>query len=222
VIADLGANRGEFYEAFIRCFSPSRYIAVEANPVLAEALSVHPTIDVFNYAVAAADAPVMFRIDDNPEASRASDAADPRAVRVQGITLETLLAKSGAQRIDLLKVDIDGAEFPMLMQAPIDVLEWICQITIEFHDFLGLNTSEEVQRMVRRLESAGFIGIRFSLDNNNWCFLRRDLARRSGVRVFVAKNVTAPLRRLRHRVGAWRSAMRKSARKSEIFCTAGE
>ena len=195
-------RRGDFYRAFAKRFRPGRYVAVEANPALAEKLRSLPGVEVFNRAVAAADGPVRFGLRENPEASRLAEDADESGVVVAGRTLNSLLAEAGLDRIDLLKVDIEGAELPLILDTPPETLRRIAQITIEYHDFCGIHTPAQVERMIDRLREVGFTGIRFSGNNTNWCFVRADTARANPLRLMVARHFTARLRRLKH--ASWR------------------
>ena len=64
--------------------------------------------------------------------------------------------------IDLLKLDIEGAEIEFSRQTPDHVLRRIGQMTIEFHDFCGITPSSEVRRVLLRLQSLGFSHVRMS------------------------------------------------------------
>jgi FkbM family methyltransferase len=208
LIVDLGANRGEFFHAVCAWCKPGRYIAVEPNPVLADALRSEPNLEVVNAAITAADTPVHFQIDSNLEASRIVGTPTANSVEVNGLSLGTLLDQFRFTRVDLLKVDIEGAELPMLAAGSADVLLRATQIAVEFHDFCGLCPAREVEAAVRRVISLGFRGIRFADDNSNWLFVRRDAP---GVaRTFVAAQMTARLRRAKHRLNAQNGKRRAS------------
>jgi len=97
-----------FYKAFRRHFSPTQYIAVEANDTLANDLRGLSGIEVFNCAVAGEDGPLMFSIEANSEASRVTGQPGERSKMVEGQTLETLLRRANVREIDLLKVDVEG------------------------------------------------------------------------------------------------------------------
>ena len=198
VVVDLGANHGDFRAAFAGHFKAGRYIAVEANPKLAEALRADPAGEVVNCAVAPSNEPVRFRIEKNSQASRVSETNDADTVQIQGRTLASIMEEKRVDRVDLLKVDIEGAELSMILDAPPATLRRIMQITIEFHDFCNLYPPDQVRQMVERLRSSGFVAIRFSRDNTNWCFVRRDAPAASPVRIMIAKHITANLRRLKH------------------------
>lgn len=55
-------------------------------------------------------------------------------VPVPSVTLSRLLQEHALSRVDLLKIDAEGAEFPILFSTPHEILERISRITLEFHD----------------------------------------------------------------------------------------
>lgn len=57
-----------------------------------------------------------------------------QVLSVQALTLQEILKFHSIERVDLLKLDCEGAEYSILMEAPIDVLERIDRIIMEVHD----------------------------------------------------------------------------------------
>jgi FkbM family methyltransferase len=160
LVIDAGSHRGEFSAEIHRRFG-CRCIAVEANPTLAAKLQVPPGGQVIHAALAAADGTANFVFRDNPEGgSITAQAADQgnSTSTVEMVALATLMRWIGAQRLDLLKLDIEGAEFPLLEQTPDEVLSRIGQITIEFHDFIPEFKGRGLFEAARaRLECLGFL-----------------------------------------------------------------
>jgi len=172
IVVDLGANRCAFSRAVHDAYG-CRCFAVEASPELVAATACTTGVLLFNYAIAGKNGTVHFNISSDPLGSSIREIAHrERVVAVPARTLETLLTENGLNRVDLLKVDIEGAEIDLFDTTPDDVLRRV-QITIEFHDFCGLTSPAEVQRIWRRLESLGFSGMRFSASNYNCVFVRR-------------------------------------------------
>jgi len=70
------------------------------------------------------------------------------AGRVRAITLEKLMADYGLERIDLLKVDVEGAEKEIFEHAS----PWIDRvglIAVELHDWIRSGSSESVRLAAR-------------------------------------------------------------------------
>jgi FkbM family methyltransferase len=179
VVVDLGANRGEFSSEVSQRFG-SRCFAVEASPEIARVIPANERVRVFNYAITDADGPVHLNVAENPEltsihASNVPDTQRLGSVVVPGYTLARFLDEHGLKQVDLLKVDIEGAEVQLFGPATSDsVLRSIRQITMEFHDFTGVMSAADVRAIVERLRAAGFYAIRFSHSNMDWLFLRAD------------------------------------------------
>jgi FkbM family methyltransferase len=159
-VLDLGANRGAFAQEVNSRFA-SQCVCVEPNPELWRALAGRTGILALNVAVAAAAGSVRLNLSANPEASSflASSSAGDRitgTVDVEAITLEDCVRQTGWSRCDLVKVDIEGAEIAALSAASDEFLRSIPQFTIEFHDFCGLSSTEEVKRTIARFRRLGF------------------------------------------------------------------
>src|SRR5262249_40125580 len=140
VVLDLGANRGEFAKQMSNRYGGTYYL-VEANPVLAEALRVEGRFPVWHCAVAATEGPIHFNISQNDEGSSilnlpvesVYNCVLHETIEVQARKLESLFNEIRAPRIDVLKMDIEGAEVMVLRSLADTILRAIGQITVEFH-----------------------------------------------------------------------------------------
>ena len=54
--------------------------------------------------------------------------------KVRSITLDTLLQEQDIEEADFLKLDCEGAEYPIILEAGAALLDRITTISIEFHD----------------------------------------------------------------------------------------
>lgn len=163
VVVDLGAHKGEFSSEINRRYG-CRCHMVEALPALYAQIEETASLKKYPFAMASSDGPLSLFVSDNPEANSIAQAAGMQAtVPVEGVTLATFMVRAGLDRIDLLKIDIEGAEIGLLESAGDDVFSAIGQITIEFHDFVpGLVEAAQVEAVTRRLEKLGFSAIKFS------------------------------------------------------------
>jgi len=159
VVVDAGAHQGEFSREMKERFGCVCW-PVEANPRLAARLRDDGFANTIPAALGASDGKTCFIFRDNSESSsvipREMDTlAD--AVEVATITLPTLMQRAGLAWIDLLKLDIEGAEFDLLESTPDYVLRSIGQITVEFHDFFPEFRGRGLFNRVReRLAALGF------------------------------------------------------------------
>ena len=125
-VIDAGANRGAFTDAFLRLHQPRRLILVEAIPELADGLRTRfagdPRVSVVSAALSDCNGEAQFEIN-RSEASSSLLPIDPRnsewfardltvarSVQVPTMTLPELMRREGLETVDLLKLDLQGAE----------------------------------------------------------------------------------------------------------------
>ncbi len=184
LVIDLGANVGQFSEAITRELN-CRCYAIEAVPSVYSQLPENGLIKKFNYAISDRNEPLKIYTSDNLECNSISQQAASiyglqGEISVDGITLETFLKNQRIELVDLLKIDIEGAEEAVFNSTSDTTLCNVKQITIEFHDFLpGSISTEEVNKITNRLKRLGFICIPFSylfpdMDTCDFLFINRN------------------------------------------------
>ncbi|NET07880.1 MAG: FkbM family methyltransferase [Symploca sp. SIO2B6] len=167
VVVDLGSHLGQFSHQVSNLFKCQCY-AVEALPSLHQKIVQNPLVKKFNYAISSADKPVEFCVTDNPEANHVSQfsvGTVSEKITVEGVTIESFMDRNNIECIDLLKVDIEGAEIDLFNSMSDKTLKSIKQITVEFHDF-KFQISREVEAIKAKLKSLGFACIVFSMTTN--------------------------------------------------------
>ena len=177
-VVDLGANHGDFSRLIGERFGWECY-CVEASPETYSKIADGPRLRKFNLAIADRDGPVALCVAANSEESSiigAADAAPGGQVTVEGIRLETFVARAGIRRIDLLKVDIEGAEGYLFDSLGDGQIQEIRQISLEFHDFNGKLPATEVKRITEKLVRLGFEPLKMSVfTNGDTLFVNRRL-----------------------------------------------
>jgi FkbM family methyltransferase len=138
-ILDLGANVGFATLFFHRRFPEARIVAVEADPAtykrLVRNVGSLPRVTTVHAAITGSDGPVTFY----PSAESISSSMYPRGgaaatVSVNGLAVATLMQQHHLESVDLLKVDIEGAELDALRVAPLDhVGELIAEVHYDLH-----------------------------------------------------------------------------------------
>jgi len=165
IIVDAGAHAGQFSQT-IQGLCGARCILIEANPTLAAQICPPDGGTVVHAALAAADGEAEFVFRANREGGSihaSSSDRDTQTTTVETVSLATLRRRFHLDRIDLLKLDIEAAEFALIDETPDDVLADIRQITVEFHDFLpDFHAQGLYERARTRLESLGFICANFA------------------------------------------------------------
>lgn len=119
-VVDLGANVGLATMRFARRYPDARLVCVEPDPAARELLSLNlgrQRIAAQIHEAAIVGTPGHYAVEEahHPGANRIVPAPDGE---IEGITLATLLDRAGLDRVDLMKVDIEGGEREMLDSVP--------------------------------------------------------------------------------------------------------
>jgi FkbM family methyltransferase len=95
------------------------------------------------------DNPLVNSLDIN--GSEFSTQDNPNSKTVKTTTLETLIRNLNWDKIDLLKIDIEGSEWDVINNTPDGVFQFIDKILLEYHWPKG-----RLQSVISRLQSLGF------------------------------------------------------------------
>lgn len=227
-VLDLGANHGEFSKGICERYGCIPTL-VEANPDLYRMLRSNCTFPTLHCAAATENSTIEFHVARNDEGSSVLPLPEKskynclyaRSVVIPSMTLQTIMEQSGLPDLDLLKMDVEGAEVAVLESCPASVLARIKQITVEFHcdPSFGLVTRGQVLAVMRRLTALGFSQYTFTQNYTDVLFvnhraLRTGFLKRASLRIRMSRprwllhlwsSVPAALReRLRRRIGATR------------------
>jgi FkbM family methyltransferase len=130
------------------------------------------------YAVAATSGTLQFSESDvNVSGSLFDDHVNIRCgstttYQIQSVTLRDLVSLIGVERIDFLKLDLEGAEYELVEGANIHDFMAYEQLFIEFHHHAVARFSiADTQKAVQRIVALGYQS--FSLDDQNYLFYRR-------------------------------------------------
>ena len=175
VVFDLGVNDGGFSRLLApRCRS---VIGFEPDPAWTTTLKLPPNVTLVPNAIAARPGPLSFHVNPGLCASMHYREAGSRTIEVTAITLEEALAAAPAGRIDLLKMDIEGEEVDVLLQAPAHLFARIAQMTVEFHDFLDRAQVPRIEAAIARMRELGFHAVCFSFRSyGDMLFVNQTLA----------------------------------------------
>jgi len=133
---DAGANIGMAACYFATQHPLKKMLLIEANPDLMKTLSntvagiPHP-IDIEHAALSAQDGTISFTISDNHRMSGIAY-EDGRRVTVPSQTFRSVLDRHGLTEVDILKMDIEGAEHDVLASDP-EVLRRVRCLVGELH-----------------------------------------------------------------------------------------
>lgn len=155
LVVDGGAHVGTF-TAMVSAHA-TKVLAVEPGPATVGLLRANlernglAQVEVVEAALWARPGPISLNVDGLSSSATVIDAAESD-VEVATVSLSDLVDRHGP--IDLLKLDIEGAEFPLLRETPDEVLRQVRCIVGELHLWAGGADGEAA--LVRRLEDVGF------------------------------------------------------------------
>ena len=161
-VIDLGCNEGIFSKEVTALYG-SHCRLVEANSDLIHAIKV-PETDKFNYAISNSDGVLNFFISANSEASSVMPHfqqvwGQKSCVEVQCVKWKTLIKKMGFhqhQQIEILKIDIEGAELDLIDNFDAEDIKTIVQISAEFHDWINPSLHNRTVDSIKKLIGLGF------------------------------------------------------------------
>ena len=157
-VIDIGAGLGDFtlFAAISR--RDTKVFAFEPFPqsfVLAqENIKINNTANaqVFDQAIAATSGKLVLDLAGNEPLqirSQIEEAVeDQQHLAVRAVSLSDVLAAQGIEICNLLKLDCEGAEYPILFNTPQDTLERIDHIVMEYHDDMTEYTHRDLARFL--------------------------------------------------------------------------
>jgi FkbM family methyltransferase len=207
-VLDLGANKGQFCSGMISRYG-CRVFAVEPVSELRAGIAELPGLSLLPFAVGGRNerarlhvfgsrcASLLYQKDDDVLSSEQD---------IEVLDLRTVIERLQLDRIDLMKVDIEGAELGMFDTASDAALLKCTQITVEFHDFIYPEQNHQVESIKARLGALGFWVINFSLDNTDVLFVNAASSELGKLQYLWLKYVTRYMRGTHRRLRAWQHA----------------
>jgi FkbM family methyltransferase len=149
-----------------------RYVTAQVND---------PRFKFFPYALADRNGTITFALPPESVSDQVSASAVARyasssvaTIDVPCLTLEDARSRFAIPRIDVLKMDIEGAEFAVIEQAIANHwLEDATQVLVEFHHFLPGLTAAQTRRAISLLLAAGFSIAWIGRTNHEYLFTRK-------------------------------------------------
>jgi FkbM family methyltransferase len=148
LIVDAGANIGFATLYFSSIFSGTKIIAIEPEPsnyeLLVRNCSGMTNVTTCQAAVWDTDTPLQIA---NPDAAKWAFTVRPDTLNGSGIkalTIPQILAQSGHETIDILKLDVEGAERELFRDGCEEWLPRVKMIIIEMHDRYAPGSSRAV------------------------------------------------------------------------------
>jgi FkbM family methyltransferase len=162
-IVDLGSCRGEFILGFLDHFrNIKKAILVEANPTNFNSIPdfLKNEFVVLNNFISSESLGYSNFIEDPNSPYNGTNFFDYFSEGIshdiKKITLNDIRNEYGLEKIDILKIDIEGSEYEILESMDYKDFDGIDQITIEFHDFLDSSLSTRTKEIVEKIQKIGY------------------------------------------------------------------
>lgn len=163
-VLDIGANVGYFSFYFLSRYPQTSlyaYEPVEKNFRLFEKYrTAHPSfkLHIFNLAVSDQPGNLTLHLDNQDSFTTSASVFETNdgtdTVEVRASTLIEIMSAHSLEKIHLLKLDCEGAEYRILYNCPVSVFRKIQAITLETHE--GKLKEENKDDLVHFLTSQGY------------------------------------------------------------------
>jgi FkbM family methyltransferase len=186
VVIDVGANAGYFAMILFSRVPGARLFAYEpieenhrllaANIARNAALAGRATVTHAAVTGAPAESIELFAESEASSVTASvfrefSPADNTHTVRVPATSLADIVRTNGLARVDLLKMDCEGSEYPIIYETPGTVWPLVQNITLEVHDLPGRDRN--VVALTTYLESVGYQCSRTAAANGCWAMVAR-------------------------------------------------
>jgi len=187
VVVDLGACEASFANAISTRWG-ARVFAVEANPANFAEMQVTARVSKHHAGIADHTGHATLYVAPNRDGHsldpRHRDVGSLAAIEIPTTTLFDFMQAQGIAHIDLLKVDIEGAEVALFESLPDQALRCIDQVTVEFHDFIeSLAITGAVRAIKRRMTRLGFWTLVYARPNVDVLFVNKRAVRHGAWRL---------------------------------------
>lgn len=162
VIIDAGANVGMFTLYAARQAPQAKIVAIEPFPTtfdrLKQTIEINhlSSVTCLNVALGKeAGQAIMPTTEMGSQFRQVVTGEDGRpGIPVPVVGLGEMLDQQGLDQVDLLKMDIEGGEYPTLLNATPEALRRIQRICLEYHPSPDIHSS--LERLASHLENSGF------------------------------------------------------------------
>jgi FkbM family methyltransferase len=162
IVIDCGANKGEFSD-YAHVQFTARCYGFEPDPRLFKNLVNKKNITYLQKALGSSEGMVRLNLGEKHCSSLMyKETSNQNYVEVEMTTLENFCTGNNIESINLLKIDIEGAELDLLENIGSEFLSKIEQITVEFHDFLDKNDIPRIKNIIKRMRKENFYVLKLS------------------------------------------------------------
>lgn len=152
-VLDVGASVGLFTQWILDRFGrDTEVIAFEPNPVAIQGFKeVHgqrPNVKLYEAAAASEAGEIELGVNPQNSLHSSVNMVTENKIKVKAVTIESTMAEQGWEKADLLKMDIEGAEYDIFEKTESFPFNFIL---LEFHDNSG-----QLDSVIEKLEKNGY------------------------------------------------------------------
>ena len=156
---DIGSNVGLFTKYLklnncnkIFCFEPNK----TAFNSLQKNLNVESEVELFNLAVSYNNESLRLYIDNNNSLISSAHDIKNNYYDVETITLKDIFERNKIQKVDFVKIDIEGMEFDLIENLEDSIFQKIDKFLIEYHDFYFTDGSQKLEKLKNKITLMGY------------------------------------------------------------------
>lgn len=159
VVFDIGANVGLFTK-FIKTQGAKKVYCFEPNPTAIKHLHNNfkddDSVVLNDFAVSHKDGKIELNIDESNSLISSVFTQTNNKLNIDCYSFDTLFKKFNLNKIDLVKIDIEGGEFDIIDNLSEETFNKIDTFLIEYHDFYFTDGMEKVIKLINKLNINGY------------------------------------------------------------------
>jgi len=159
VVIDIGANVGLFTKYMLYknakkvfCYEPNK----SAFDCLSKNYQNNSSVFLNNLAVSTNNDKLRLYLDVNNTLVSSAKRNTSDFYDVDSITLKQILTQHNLEKVDLIKIDIEGMEYELIAHMEDDVFDKVNSFIIEYHDVESMDKSIGVKTLSEKLKEKGY------------------------------------------------------------------
>lgn len=155
VILDCGANVGLSALYFKKKYPEAKVIAYEADPEICKILEKNiidngiTDVEIINKTIWSTETLIEFSVE-GADAGRIDTGSDKKIIKIPTVSLQSIIKDT---HFDLVKIDIEGAEFEVIKGSD-SLLKYSKFVFVEYHSFS--ERKQDLGQLIRLFENGGF------------------------------------------------------------------
>jgi len=155
VVIDICANVGLFTK-YMLCKNAKKVFCYEPNKSAFASLSKNyknnNSVSLNNLAVSTNNDKLRLYLDPNNTLVSSAKRNTSNFYDVDSITLKQIFIQNNIDKVDLIKIDIEGMEYELVENMDDDIFNKVDSFIIEYHDLQSMDKSTGVKKLIKKLK----------------------------------------------------------------------